>query len=68
MKKRMVVRGVEGLGITRNYWSEPARDEALADNHNPNPDFCWKIPAKPTANPTQSPQSTGANKALSYKE
>jgi hypothetical protein len=48
--------------------SEPARDEALADYDDLNPDPFWTIRAKPTAQTTQSPQSTGANKALSYKE
>jgi len=47
--------------------SEPARDEDLAGNDDLNPAHCRKIRAKPTANPSQSPQSTGANKALSYK-
>jgi hypothetical protein len=48
--------------------SEPARDATFAGNDDLNPAHCRKIPAKPTANPSQSPQSTGANKSLSYKE
>jgi len=48
--------------------SEPARDEALADYDDLNPDLFWTIRAKPTALTIQSPQSTGANNVLSYKE